>query len=118
MREDPVKKFGYKLPSAVIKKMNKRQVMVKKGISNPPVSMLSDSVMEWKSPVAIHTINFGKTPKKPDGNRYEKDMIRYAKPDVVYSTRHYRGSVSPMLETEKVGGAWGRLSLPTIGRRR
>jgi len=64
LREDPVKKYGYKLPTAVIKKMNKRQVSVKKGISNPPVSMISDSQMEWKSPVPIHTIDFGKTPKK------------------------------------------------------
>jgi hypothetical protein len=66
----------------------------------------------------MRKIDYTMTPKKPDGTRHDQDMIRYTRPDISFKTPNHRGSIQPMLDSEKVGLQWGRLSLPPISARR
>ncbi len=82
LREDEVKKIGFRLSKSRVQSMQKRQIQATKNTPIPPISALAlEEFVEDRSYKPLKDLNpdFSKTPMKKDGTRSELNFQRHTR---------------------------------------
>lgn len=111
LREDEVKKIGFRLSKSRVQSMQKRQIQATKYTPIPPISALAlEEFVEDRSYKPLKDLNpdFSKTPMKKDGTRSELNFQRHTRQGITMqratSTKVF---IKPVSSAEKKGPKWG-----------